>query len=713
MRVVREKVGASHQNAVSELTEAFETVRLICPHDFVSKLDADLEKMLDWRARIAVIGQVKAGKSTLLSALIGKPDFLPSEVNPWTSVVTNLHFGHPTDPQSGGVFRFFDEEAWNKIINGNEETREMAESLLPGFKSEVLEEQVEEMRVRARQRFGQFYEMLLGTEHRYDHVTRETLERYVCAGPERDETTPADKLGRYSDITESADIYLPPGVFASPAILTDTPGVNDPFLVRDEFTCQSLSKSDIFVMTMSAHQALTDVDRGLMKMLAAHSGNQVIIFINRIDELDQLVTQTPKIIDDVRERVSDIIAGHQLSIVAGSAYWAEQALNENPDTDVIKQQANRDDLKEYLAAKNHTNEGDDRVALLRASGMTDLVEAMSFAIESGAGRTMRQQASHSLLTSIDACISVMDGQRKQIQSKLGSSESGASLQEIVRQSLDSQLEAIKEVKEELDVAFSDGQEEVQIVVEDSFASIQRDLDNAVKNFIEENQSTLMKVFEAKKNKENVSLDMLKLQELLEEATLQGYASARERLDASLERLTFRADMIAKPIVGDIGSANMMSNLPNDEVTPVFLSTPRTLTLELTSKRGWKFWKSTQLDKVEAFDRLRRLIRAEIYASVENLASIGNMALIERAAAAIGQSASLWTSAFDSLSAHAADLETQEEALSEGAADPSKKAEMEARLRHSVENLKNNISALEAAKRRIGTLMEQLVEGAAA
>ena len=47
---------------------------------------------------ITMIGQVKAGKTTLVNALSGMPGLLPADVNPWTSVVTSLHFD-PRAPQ--------------------------------------------------------------------------------------------------------------------------------------------------------------------------------------------------------------------------------------------------------------------------------------------------------------------------------------------------------------------------------------------------------------------------------------------------------------------------------------------------------------------------------------------------------------------------------------------------------------------------------------
>ncbi len=55
--------------------------------------------------RIAVVGQIKAGKSSFISALADRPNLLPNDVNPWTTVVTNLHFGADDAPATGPYSR--------------------------------------------------------------------------------------------------------------------------------------------------------------------------------------------------------------------------------------------------------------------------------------------------------------------------------------------------------------------------------------------------------------------------------------------------------------------------------------------------------------------------------------------------------------------------------------------------------------------------------
>ena len=164
----------------------------------------EIRDQLDaWAAKVAVIGQVKAGKSTFLNAFLNETELLPSDVNPWTSVVTNMRINLPNDPASGASFQFYDEAAWNEILNGTTEIRTLAEQLLPGFDTALLRRQTEAMRDRARRRLGAQYETLLGTSHNYEVATPHLLQRYVCAGSASDLEHHKSAPGRYASITRS------------------------------------------------------------------------------------------------------------------------------------------------------------------------------------------------------------------------------------------------------------------------------------------------------------------------------------------------------------------------------------------------------------------------------------------------------------------------------------------------------------------------------
>src|ERR1700730_12457839 len=111
--------------------------------------------LADLVCRIAVIGQVKAGKSSFVNALVGRPGLLPADVNPWTTVVTELHFNCSNAPDGvAAAFKFFDHDEWTMIAHGGGRVRELTERLVPGFPPATLSRPLEAMRLRAKSRLG-------------------------------------------------------------------------------------------------------------------------------------------------------------------------------------------------------------------------------------------------------------------------------------------------------------------------------------------------------------------------------------------------------------------------------------------------------------------------------------------------------------------------------------------------------------------------------
>ena len=66
--------------------------------------------------------------------------------------------------------------------------------------------------------------------------------------PKTANTIRASDRGLYSDITRKAEVYFDIGHFPFPLTVTDTPGVNDPLLIREEISRQYLKESDFFVV---------------------------------------------------------------------------------------------------------------------------------------------------------------------------------------------------------------------------------------------------------------------------------------------------------------------------------------------------------------------------------------------------------------------------------------------------------------------------------
>jgi tRNA U34 5-carboxymethylaminomethyl modifying GTPase MnmE/TrmE len=334
--------------------------------------------------RIAFVGQMNAGKSSLINVLVEDPDLLPADINPWTTVVTHLHFGVPGTPVSGATFTFFDEAEWQRLSSGGR-TREVTERVFPDFDWATLESQVAGMQARAARKLGPRLQELLGTEHDNPAVTPGLLNRYVGAGLDHGEFLPGAE-GEYSDITKVAKVFFDLGAFNFPTILIDTPGVNDPLLVRDEITRQSLEAADICVVVLTARQPLSAADLNLLRVLRGLNKSRLIIFVNKIDEIEG----DGNVLREVSERVSAVLKQEfpdaDVPVVLGSALWAKRSLSRGVETSsdpadgqgvseppALLDLPNQDEVVQTAAAEIY----------LRKSGLRALVIAISELTEAG------------------------------------------------------------------------------------------------------------------------------------------------------------------------------------------------------------------------------------------------------------------------------------------------------------------------------------------
>ncbi|MFK7751540.1 MAG: dynamin family protein [Sedimentitalea sp.] len=334
---------------------------------------------------VTMIGQIKSGKTSLVNAMVGWPGLLPADVNPWTSVVTSLHVS-PTQktPEARAKFKFFDQTEWDRLVRGGGRIGELANRAGAEDELETIKQQITEMREKSMARLGRKFEMLLGQEHSYGEFDEELIERYVCLGDEYDEDDEdiPTSQGRFADITKSADLFVHRKAIPMPLCVRDTPGVNDTFMMREQITIQAIRDSRLCVVVLSAHQALSSTDLALIRLISNIKSREVIIFVNRIDELSDPRTQVP----EIRASILDTLRQHKgpvdAHILFGSALWANfamsGALSKLP-------QASAAALYNWAEGGNHSIGADsDPIELLwDLSGLPSLYRAISDRVSEG------------------------------------------------------------------------------------------------------------------------------------------------------------------------------------------------------------------------------------------------------------------------------------------------------------------------------------------
>ncbi|NJO21668.1 MAG: hypothetical protein HC868_00360 [Sphingomonadales bacterium] len=434
--------------------------------------------------RIAVVGQIKAGKSSFISALADRPNLLPNDVNPWTTVVTNLHFGGDDATGDRAVFTFFAPGEWRRIAEGGGLLRELTERLVPGFSPSLLRLQLDALRQRAERRLGREFQSLLGQQHKYSSITRELVERYVSAGNEG-----TGSAGQYSDITKVADLHFGGERPGYPVTVIDTPGTNDPFMVRDEITRQSLTAADIYIVVLTAQQPLATADLALLRILRGLHKEHVIIFINRIDQLKDVATDCRKLIEHVSVRISDEFGATDVPIVVGSAKWGNYALSGSAEAGAQVTAAFRAYAKElgvHLPDSSGVPDDDTlREALFACSGIPKTIHAISHKLHRGGNAYVLGRLA-AFLSELAKTGEALDAAERQSlmqfeQAKAANQQQHAEQTEHWQQELD-QLNLIADQTQDIVTAF---QASLSSIVTRSLDDVRRRLKAIIEHFVEE------------------------------------------------------------------------------------------------------------------------------------------------------------------------------------------------------------------------------------
>ncbi|MBL9047453.1 MAG: dynamin family protein, partial [Tabrizicola sp.] len=166
-------------DAIQQFEDVLRDFVTIADPETSKKMTRILQQVREVEPSVTVIGQIKAGKTSLINAMIGAPNLLPTDVNPWTSVVTSLHINTPSPELNvRAKFKFFDGVEWDKLVSNGGRIGQLAARAGADDELEKLRLQVVALREKAQARMGRKFEMLLGTEHRYAVLDDALLRRY-------------------------------------------------------------------------------------------------------------------------------------------------------------------------------------------------------------------------------------------------------------------------------------------------------------------------------------------------------------------------------------------------------------------------------------------------------------------------------------------------------------------------------------------------------
>lgn len=294
----------------SSLRDAIEPYRKLVEHKFEELVAADnafLELAnrtanTDRELRIAVVGQVKAGKSSFLNALLFDGDeVLPKAITPKTAALTIIC--HGDSPRA--VVEFYDADEWQVFLDNEKR-----------YHTWIAEERERLLKAQAEDTGGLLRRRKISPEELNDAYFHDKApEEYKAAhelvsqvrgsgisvqnllGTEKDiaATDPLELSrqlndyvgvdGRYTPLVRCSYLF-----YNLPQLdgfeIVDTPGLNDPVLSRGRMTKKFLARCDVAFMLSFARQFLDQSDMNLLHEQLPEAGvKDVIIVGSKFDML--------------------------------------------------------------------------------------------------------------------------------------------------------------------------------------------------------------------------------------------------------------------------------------------------------------------------------------------------------------------------------------------------------------------------------------------
>lgn len=240
------------------------------------------QNLVDEQFILAVCGQMKSGKSTLLNAIFFGKQVLPVDDTVMTAKNTFLKFNEKPKFQ----VTFYNKNEWKIYINN---LKKYEESYMSFNKD-----------IEIAQNNGIYHSEVIRDENKIQRLNGfDQLHKYVSV---------TEKGGIYTPFVKDITVFYNHEILKD-LIVVDTPGINDPNVIRENITKEWIHKAHAVVFVSYAGQAMAQADVDFLDKFILHVPKaHRIIAINKIDTIED----EDEVMDWIRELRNEDIRMRQM-----------------------------------------------------------------------------------------------------------------------------------------------------------------------------------------------------------------------------------------------------------------------------------------------------------------------------------------------------------------------------------------------------------------
>lgn len=228
-------------------------------------IEESIKELQEARFIVSFCGQIKAGKSTLLNALLFGEEILPAASTPHTAKITIINYAE--EPYFEAVY--YTEEEWKEL------------------KETLKKEKIEEDRITTTY-FDKYLKPQLNNS-----INHGIYEDDIIGKP-KETIKDLSKLddyvgakGKYMPFVKEIHLYWPNEILKQITVV-DTPGTNDPNPFRSKITEDWIHKSNAVVYVVYAGQAFSTADIEFIdKYLVGIDPDLLVFAVNKMDMVDK------------------------------------------------------------------------------------------------------------------------------------------------------------------------------------------------------------------------------------------------------------------------------------------------------------------------------------------------------------------------------------------------------------------------------------------